>query len=526
MSVPVPDGLTQRVRQLERELRRLAVDVQRANELPRHQPAPTVFLVRTRGDNSLEYPQAPANTYHIEYIDAPFTETAGDQAVTIETRDDESQGVAHDLAPDRYLPESTACLVIHALNGQRYVLPLSNTEFKSLVRFTLGDALTDQDDSQSATITDQYGPGIENPDDEITVHNLEQPTEDTYYFTGTAGAVGLAIHDSGQNYRIIMMCEIKPLARFTLSGTLTKSTASQSATITDQYGDGIEGETSITVHNLNIGGSYLFEGQNGAVGYAYRDVGTDYRILAMAPAPGDQDDEDTGLVTVKGYLAGALLSSEAFKSMEVTEVCGKGIEVGSYINARNPTSRITGTGVFAGARNAWCKATRNNLGEFGFDVMECTGEVEQEYVPQQVLNDNERRGPNNPAQDVAGAAPGAFGGPAVDDGEGDVFEFLALSVRDRAAVLGGGDFGYKLELRRQARQLRGMQRTAHRAGAAHAAGRRYTNGMLNTWNYNLAMQALIHRQIHLQWTSYYVGVNQLIGVLARRGPASHPAFRG
>jgi hypothetical protein len=77
--------------------------------------------------------------------------------------------------------------------------------YKSLVRFTLDNALTTSEASESATITDQYGLGNDNDETAITVHNLLTHTAGVYVFEGDASDAGLALWDSAQNYRIIMM---------------------------------------------------------------------------------------------------------------------------------------------------------------------------------------------------------------------------------------------------------------------------------------------------------------------------------
>lgn len=75
----------------------------------------------------------------------------------------------------------------------------------------------------------------------------------------------------------------KPLVRFTLGGTLATSEASKAATITHQYGRGIDNSTSITVHNLltSTASTYAFSGASGAAGLAYHDYGTNYRIIQL-----------------------------------------------------------------------------------------------------------------------------------------------------------------------------------------------------------------------------------------------------
>lgn len=78
---------------------------------------------------------------------------------------------------------------------------------KLLVRFTLSAALATSDASKSATIASQYGFGCDGTTSSggITVHNLLTATAATYVFSGASGAAGLAMWDSGQNYRIIQM---------------------------------------------------------------------------------------------------------------------------------------------------------------------------------------------------------------------------------------------------------------------------------------------------------------------------------
>jgi hypothetical protein len=78
---------------------------------------------------------------------------------------------------------------------------------KPLVRFTLSAALATSDASKTATITNQYGFGCDGSTSAaaITVHNLLTSTASTYVFEGDSGDAGLAMWDSGTNYRIIQM---------------------------------------------------------------------------------------------------------------------------------------------------------------------------------------------------------------------------------------------------------------------------------------------------------------------------------
>lgn len=85
--------------------------------------------------------------------------------------------------------------------------------YKSLVRFTLDAALTTSDASQTATITDQYGPGLDNTTTSggIIVHNMETSAAGTYMFEGNLNDAGLAMWDQGTDYRIIQIeCDTTP----------------------------------------------------------------------------------------------------------------------------------------------------------------------------------------------------------------------------------------------------------------------------------------------------------------------------
>lgn len=76
---------------------------------------------------------------------------------------------------------------------------------KQLVRFTLNADLTTSAASQSATITNQYGPGTDNSDTAITVLNLETHDPGVYVFEGDAGDAGLAMLNENQEYVIIQI---------------------------------------------------------------------------------------------------------------------------------------------------------------------------------------------------------------------------------------------------------------------------------------------------------------------------------
>jgi hypothetical protein len=87
------------------------------------------------------------------------------------------------------------------------LLDSSSSTRKSLVRFTLAATLATSDASKTATITNQYGPGSDGPTGAgaITVHNLLTSTGGVYVFEGDSGDAGLAMWDTGTNYRIIQL---------------------------------------------------------------------------------------------------------------------------------------------------------------------------------------------------------------------------------------------------------------------------------------------------------------------------------
>lgn len=109
----------------------------------------------------------------------------------------------HEIA----LASGARFLGVRTLDGVLWVASWSFVEYKPLVRFTLAAALATSDASKSATITNQYGPGVDNTTSAggITVHNLLTSTGGVYVFEGASGAAGLAAWDSGTNYRILQM---------------------------------------------------------------------------------------------------------------------------------------------------------------------------------------------------------------------------------------------------------------------------------------------------------------------------------
>jgi hypothetical protein len=76
----------------------------------------------------------------------------------------------------------------------------------------------------------------------------------------------------------------KQLCRFTLDEELGTDDEFVSATIESQYGPGTDHVlTTINVYNLETStpDTYLFEGASGAVGYAFWDKDTNWRIIQM-----------------------------------------------------------------------------------------------------------------------------------------------------------------------------------------------------------------------------------------------------
>ena len=102
------------------------------------------------------------------------------------------------------LPVDAVCNCVF-MDGRWFVISMEY--FKSLVRFTLNSALTTSDASKTATITNQYGPGVDNTTASggITVHNLETSSAGTFVFEGNSGDAGLAMWDETTNYRIIQI---------------------------------------------------------------------------------------------------------------------------------------------------------------------------------------------------------------------------------------------------------------------------------------------------------------------------------
>lgn len=122
----------------------------------------------------------------------------------------------------------------------------------------------------------------------ITAGSRYSPTVSQWYATADAGGplCCLGADDLGNDIGVIHSVgpwQRKPLVRFTLGGALTTSDASKSATITDEYGPGVDNtSSSITVYNfLNSGATYKYYGDSGDAGLALWDYGDQYRIIDM-----------------------------------------------------------------------------------------------------------------------------------------------------------------------------------------------------------------------------------------------------
>lgn len=147
-------------------------------------------------------------------IDAGSGDTPGSGTVALEWFD--VNGVS-DL---EYITDASNTIAVRNMHGEipdeTRVLVQQDTAgvfwvqhgLKPLVRFTLAASLATTDASKSATISNQYGFGSPSPltgSGEITVHNLLTSTASTYVFSGASGKAGLAMWDSGEDYRIIQM---------------------------------------------------------------------------------------------------------------------------------------------------------------------------------------------------------------------------------------------------------------------------------------------------------------------------------
>lgn len=103
---------------------------------------------------------------------------------------------------DCVLPADTYVILTKLIDGWLITQPLWP---QMLVRFTLDSAMTTSDSSKAATITNQYGLGVQSADTSITVHNMQTASGGVYLFEGSSGAAGLAFWDTDDDYIIVQM---------------------------------------------------------------------------------------------------------------------------------------------------------------------------------------------------------------------------------------------------------------------------------------------------------------------------------
>jgi hypothetical protein len=147
---------------------------------------------------------------------------------------------------------------------------------KPLCRFTLNEELTTSDDSATATITNQYGEGMQHPfTDEIVVLNPETELTGTYAWEGEEDDAGLAVWNTSRQWVIIKMLNVqwKPFVRFTADSAFDENNEWVSGTLETQYGDGVAHTVTTGVfHNLlRHDGDYEFEGDEDDYGLAHFD---------------------------------------------------------------------------------------------------------------------------------------------------------------------------------------------------------------------------------------------------------------
>lgn len=201
----IPTNTIRRLADLERQVENLQLQLDRlGGRSARQTTYQQVLLAKTTKTSS--YPTASnTNTYEIVFLDGDYTHTSGNQTLSVTARSGSPQHVGHDIYAGNLIPENTNVLAVRqrALDGETnwWIVP---PKIKPLVRFTLSATLATTDASKSATISNQYGPGVANSTS-ITVHNLLTHTAGLYVFEGDNGDAGLAFHDYGTNYRIIQM---------------------------------------------------------------------------------------------------------------------------------------------------------------------------------------------------------------------------------------------------------------------------------------------------------------------------------
>ena len=103
--------------------------------------------------------------------------------------DDSLQAVKRDHERLRYELRELR-VMLRALQSQQ-----QDDGRKIFCRFTLNAALATSDASKAATITNQYGYGINHASTSITVQNFLTATAGVYEYHGASGAAGKAFYD-------------------------------------------------------------------------------------------------------------------------------------------------------------------------------------------------------------------------------------------------------------------------------------------------------------------------------------------
>lgn len=101
------------------------------------------------------------------------------------------------------IPDGMRFVLVRTLDGTAIVTHLFG--YKPFIRFSLSAALATSDASKSATIAEQWGPGVANGAGSITVYNPAISTSSTYLFEGDSGDKGVATWRDGNNYTIYNM---------------------------------------------------------------------------------------------------------------------------------------------------------------------------------------------------------------------------------------------------------------------------------------------------------------------------------
>lgn len=116
---PTPQSNIRRIEHLEADLRALVAEV-RAAQFEARPPAPRyVRLAKTWTATEEDYPDPPANTFPILFIDGSYPRTSGEQTATLTDRQAQEVEWGH-FAPG-YIPRGTLVAVLDQ-NGQYWIL--------------------------------------------------------------------------------------------------------------------------------------------------------------------------------------------------------------------------------------------------------------------------------------------------------------------------------------------------------------------------------------------------------------------